>query len=327
MKVRTTELMKFRRLCRTLNESTRGVVGLLELLWKGAAQNTPQGDLGRFSNVDIALLVDWEHDPDALISGLVKEGWLDEHPEHRLVVHDWHDHAPSWVSMNLRKQGLDFVTRRPSEPAPDCPADTSAESPTDTSAEVSAEATPERSNEASTLPPLSSPNLTSPSPPPPPASDDAKRWERVGKKLVDLRVSKATQAVEAAQRRGLSVEEARELIREFESKPKAWEAGALFGRLTGSLEHWPPTSDAYRPPVDQRAAAERAARERELTDLQSRHDREVQALPTAARARLYREAQRREPEARAGLPQQLAVLRVFDEDPARWMNPEVMEVA
>lgn len=103
MKANTTELIKFRKLQRRLGESIRGVVGLLELLWQTTAKNCPQGDIGKFSNEDIAVMVDWEGDHDDLIAALVACGWLDESEEHRLIVHDWADHCPTYVRGNLAK--------------------------------------------------------------------------------------------------------------------------------------------------------------------------------------------------------------------------------
>jgi hypothetical protein len=110
MKVGTTDLIKFKRLQRRLNESQRGIVGLLELLWAGTAKNCPQGDIGRFENIDIAVICDWPGDPDLLIAALVECGWIDEHKEHRLVVHDWHEHAPTWVKGNLASSKKSFAS-------------------------------------------------------------------------------------------------------------------------------------------------------------------------------------------------------------------------
>ncbi|TXH55778.1 MAG: hypothetical protein E6Q97_08015, partial [Desulfurellales bacterium] len=89
MKTNTTDLVKFKKLQRRLGESTRGVIGILELLWKATAQQAPRGDIGRFDNEDIAILCDWDGDPDKLVESLVDCGWLDRCETHRLVVHDW----------------------------------------------------------------------------------------------------------------------------------------------------------------------------------------------------------------------------------------------
>lgn len=113
MKANTTELVKFLKLQRRLRESKRGTVGLLELLWKATAQQAPRGDIGRFSNEDIAALVDWDGDADLLVTSLVETGWLDVSKEHRLIVHDWKDHAPVFVRGNLERSKKTFCVPDP----------------------------------------------------------------------------------------------------------------------------------------------------------------------------------------------------------------------
>ena len=64
MKNNTPELMNFKRLQRRLGVNTAQLVGHLELLWIATAKNAPEGDIGRFSNEDIAIACYWEGDPD-----------------------------------------------------------------------------------------------------------------------------------------------------------------------------------------------------------------------------------------------------------------------
>ena len=71
MKASTPELMKFQKLQRRLKESRRGIIGLLEGLWIAVAKNCPRGNIGRFSNEEIAIMVDWENDADELVAALV----------------------------------------------------------------------------------------------------------------------------------------------------------------------------------------------------------------------------------------------------------------
>ena len=97
MKVKTTASVKFMRLKRRLSLSHYKTVGLLESLWIITAQNAPDGNIGKFSNEDLAAMVEWEGSADELIAGLVDTGWLDSCPVDRLVVHDWLDHCPTWV--------------------------------------------------------------------------------------------------------------------------------------------------------------------------------------------------------------------------------------
>jgi hypothetical protein len=115
MKNTTKSSMKFRRLVRELRpHATKGplapeavAVAVLENLWQFAASSAYRGDVGKFSNVDIAEHIGWLADPDALIKLLAEERWLDPHsdPAVRLVIHDWADHAPTYIRGLAAKYG------------------------------------------------------------------------------------------------------------------------------------------------------------------------------------------------------------------------------
>lgn len=109
MKMATTESIKFKKLKRTLKLKDWQVVGVLESLWMFACRNAPEGDVGRWSNEDIAAAMEWDGDADELIAALVNERWLDESEEHRLVIHDWADHAPNWLKNNLKSHGKEIA--------------------------------------------------------------------------------------------------------------------------------------------------------------------------------------------------------------------------
>ena len=80
------------------------VVGVLELLWHFTAEYAPEGDVGRWSDGAIAEAVGWEGDAAGLVAALTSTGWLDPHPEHRLVVHDWNDHCDRYVRRKLARR-------------------------------------------------------------------------------------------------------------------------------------------------------------------------------------------------------------------------------
>lgn len=105
MKSSTPELMKFQKLQRRLKESRRGVIGLLEGMWLAVGKNCPRGDIGKFSNEEIAIMCDWENDADELVNALVDCGWLDVCEIERLVVHDWNEHCPTYIKGNLHSRG------------------------------------------------------------------------------------------------------------------------------------------------------------------------------------------------------------------------------
>lgn len=88
-------------------------VGLLECLFHFTAQYARRGDIGRYSDKIIAQRCFWVKEPETLVSALVKCRWLDEHPEHRLTVHDWHTHADNTVRTALTRNGEVFWNGEP----------------------------------------------------------------------------------------------------------------------------------------------------------------------------------------------------------------------
>jgi len=112
MKRGTIEHPKLKKLAKSLDISTYAAVGLLECLWHFTARYAQPGDVGKYSNDEIALGLYWEGDPDELVNALVANRWIDEHPEFRLVVHDWHEHADQTLKRSLAKQGLVFASEK-----------------------------------------------------------------------------------------------------------------------------------------------------------------------------------------------------------------------
>jgi len=163
--------MKFKRLQRRLGIGVAQLVGHLELLWIATAKNAPEGDIGRFSNEDIAIACHWENDPDLFVNAMVECGWLDASDEWRLVVHDWAQHAPTWVGGNLKRHGRDF--RHPCAQA----AKEVTKQPTSEVAIAACYLQPP------SLPSQAKPNQASPSSPQSPPSDGTdwmEVWSRVG---------------------------------------------------------------------------------------------------------------------------------------------------
>lgn len=169
MKPNTPELLKFKKLQRRLQVSVAQLVGHLELLWIATAKNAPRGDIGRFSNEDIAIACYWDGDPDELIHALVECRWLDVSESHRLVVHDWRDHAPTWVIGSLARHKKEICaseTDSPKEPAKEVPKEAAKELAKEVPKEAAREAArhppTSTSTSTSTSPILTNPNLTSP---------------------------------------------------------------------------------------------------------------------------------------------------------------------
>jgi len=116
MKSGTTESMKFMVLKAQLRVSKYAAIGILEGLWALTATSASDGAIGRFSNIEIASWMEWDGDADELIDALIKARFVDECEENRLVIHDWAEHAPTYIKGDLSKHGKDFaVPKRPAE--------------------------------------------------------------------------------------------------------------------------------------------------------------------------------------------------------------------
>lgn len=109
MKRGTPDHPKMKRLTRVLRINRAWSVGILESLWHWAGRFAPQGDIGRYPDGDIAEAVFWPKEPGILIEGLIESEWVDRDTAHRLVIHDWPDHAEESVKKYLKRNKLDFV--------------------------------------------------------------------------------------------------------------------------------------------------------------------------------------------------------------------------
>jgi hypothetical protein len=104
---------KFIKLVRMIRQAFPGLpidpdtvaVGILEKLWHFAINSAKRGDVGRHSDDVLAEAVGWYGEPAELVELLVVTGWLDIDPHHRLVVHDWDQHAPGFIKRNIAKSG------------------------------------------------------------------------------------------------------------------------------------------------------------------------------------------------------------------------------
>lgn len=101
--------MKFMVLKTRLGLPRYQAIGLLEGLWYLTATNAQDGAVGRFSDLEIAAWLEYPGDPGAMISALVDAGFLDRSETHRLVVHDWHEHAPMHIKANMAKHKKSFA--------------------------------------------------------------------------------------------------------------------------------------------------------------------------------------------------------------------------
>ena len=94
--------------CARLNVSLPTTVGHLEFFWAFTAKKSPQGNIGKWPNGAIARSCHWDGDPDIFVNALVDARYVDASKSHRLLVHDWKDHAPRWVLSKLSRAKLEI---------------------------------------------------------------------------------------------------------------------------------------------------------------------------------------------------------------------------
>lgn len=116
MKLDALDHPKTHALTAALNISRPTAIGHLELLWAFTGKNAPQGNIGKWPNGSIARACDWAGDPDQFVSALVASRLLDLDDEHRVSVHDWHEHAPGWVRAKLKGLGQQFLMPKQGSP-------------------------------------------------------------------------------------------------------------------------------------------------------------------------------------------------------------------
>lgn len=85
-------------------------MGYLEALWHFTGRFTPQGNVGKYSDADIEAWIEWSGDAGRLIIAFVESNWLDRSREHRLLVHDWHEHADDATRLSLKRKKCVFLT-------------------------------------------------------------------------------------------------------------------------------------------------------------------------------------------------------------------------
>jgi len=176
MKHNTPSTGKFLKLVRRLRKALGNTgcvsvetiaVGLLERLWHVTMTSTPMGDIGKLDNDEIAELIGWNSDDDELIEILTSTGWLDRSEEHRLVVHDWHEHAPNHIKNNAKRWGKAFASEQNCQNAKEIAKEGAKEDPKEFAKEPPKERPRGRAVPNQTKPNLTQPNQTNNTPPTP----------------------------------------------------------------------------------------------------------------------------------------------------------------
>ena len=99
-------------------------LGHLELLWAFTGKQAPRGDVGKWPDGAIARACYWMGRPELFTQALLESGFLEADSEHRLIIHDWHEHAPRWVKSKLKTLGQTFVSASTEDVPPDTGGDT-----------------------------------------------------------------------------------------------------------------------------------------------------------------------------------------------------------
>lgn len=115
---------KTRRAARLLDIQRVHLVGHLHALWWWAMDYAPSGSLAGFDPADIADVMEWEGDPNALVDALVTcgigdgAGFLELDDAGELAIHDWDAYAGKLIDKRTR----DAARKRSERQAPDVQA-------------------------------------------------------------------------------------------------------------------------------------------------------------------------------------------------------------
>jgi hypothetical protein len=99
---------KFTKLASLLDKPKYAIAGILEMTWNFTSRFSPQGNIGRFSDAEIESWVGWDGPRGKLINALLECRWIDKSNKHRLLVHDWSEHADHTTKIYLKRKGLNL---------------------------------------------------------------------------------------------------------------------------------------------------------------------------------------------------------------------------
>ena len=253
------------RLVRLLRPLLVGYLVAVEVIVRGiwdqfvnrfVPSNAPRGDVGRFSNADIAEGVGWHGDADHFIQAMIEAGRLVLSDEHRLVVADWHKLAPGYLRSNIKHQGgfigaPDSSGRNEDRNALEVPQENPSvdhcrnAGPSDTRCDLpnvgrNGERNGERDDAVYSPPCFTSPYSASTS-----SNSSSYGWEEAEAELASRGVSAAKATVRDADQAGLTPADVRKRVAEFDATPKAWGPGALAQVASGKLHAWPQMSAQF----------------------------------------------------------------------------------
>jgi hypothetical protein len=101
---------KIKMLATTLKINHAQAVGIMEMLYHATARHAPQGNIGKWPDEFIASAVAWDGKPIEVVDAMVRCRLLDRHEQHRLLVHDWHEHADDSTKKTLTRSRQPFLS-------------------------------------------------------------------------------------------------------------------------------------------------------------------------------------------------------------------------
>jgi len=121
MKRGTIEHPKMKRLARELGIEHLLAVGIMEALWHWTARYAPAGDIGKHSDADIADGIGYRGDMSRLVQTLADVGFIDRCERHRLIIHDWPDHADDAVKKWAARNKITLISKAVTTRVETCP--------------------------------------------------------------------------------------------------------------------------------------------------------------------------------------------------------------
>jgi hypothetical protein len=100
---------KLRTLARILGIPQYAADGVFDRLIRVTSKYAPRGDIGKWTDEQIAAALDWNDSPEVVIAALVESGLMDPSEDGRVIVHDWPDHCEDSVHNQLARKALFFA--------------------------------------------------------------------------------------------------------------------------------------------------------------------------------------------------------------------------
>lgn len=104
MLIGTLNHVKVKRLKRLLGIPLYSTMGVLESIWQLCMECCDEGNIGKFTDEEIAEHIEWHGSAQKLIDALTESGWFDKCETERLVVHDWWAHCPDFIRNRVQKR-------------------------------------------------------------------------------------------------------------------------------------------------------------------------------------------------------------------------------